>query len=84
MLPIHIILSRFSEELKNVARCLKSLRRRSLGEELATILEDMARFGNLLVHRYGETDNRRVLEIIKHNPKDIEEIEREIEKSLKR
>ncbi|MFQ6077065.1 MAG: DUF86 domain-containing protein [Candidatus Bathyarchaeia archaeon] len=28
-----------------------------IGKELATKLEDMARFRNLLVHRYGEVDN---------------------------
>lgn len=44
----------------------------------------MARFRNLLVHRYGEVDNRRVLEIIKHNLKDVEEFEKEIEKFIKR
>jgi len=54
-----------------------------IGKELATKLEDMARFRNLLVHRYGEVDNRRVLEIIKHNLKDIEEFEREIENFIK-
>lgn len=54
-----------------------------IGKELATKLEDMARFRNLLVHRYGEIDNRRVLEIIKHNLKDIEEFEKEIEKFIK-
>jgi len=43
----------------------------------------MARFRNLLVHRYGEVDNRRVLEIIKHNLKNIEEFEKEIEKFIK-
>lgn len=53
-------------------------------KELATKLEDMARFRNLIVHRYGEIDNRRVLEIIKHNLKDIKEFEKEIEKFIKR
>jgi len=56
---------------------------RIIGKELATKLEDMARFRNLLVHRYGEVDNRRVLEIIKHNLKDVEEFEKKIEKFIK-
>lgn len=42
----------------------------------------MARFKNLLVHRYGEVDNRRVLEIIKKNLKDIEEFERKISRFI--
>jgi uncharacterized protein YutE (UPF0331/DUF86 family) len=54
-----------------------------IGKELAIKLEDMARFRNLLVHRYGEVDNIRVLEIIKHNLKDIEEFEKKIEKFIK-
>jgi len=54
-----------------------------IGKELATKLEDMARFRNLLVHRYGEVDNTKVLEIIKHNLKDIGEFEKEIEKLIK-
>lgn len=52
-------------------------------KELAAKLEDMARFRNLLVHRYGEIDNRRVLEIMKYNIKDVEEFEKEIEKFIK-
>jgi uncharacterized protein YutE (UPF0331/DUF86 family) len=54
-----------------------------IGKELTIKLEDMARFRNLLVHRYGEVDNRRVLEIIRHNLKDIKEFEKEIEKFIK-
>lgn len=50
-----------------------------IGEKLAARLGEMARFRNLLVHRYGEIDNKRVLEIIKHNLGDIEEFERKIE-----
>jgi uncharacterized protein YutE (UPF0331/DUF86 family) len=42
----------------------------------------MSRLRNLLVHRYGEIDNIRVLEIIKHNLKDIEEFEKDIEKFI--
>ena len=54
-----------------------------IGKELAAKLEDMAGFRNLLVHRYGEIDNIRVLEIIKYNLGDVEEFEKEIEKFIK-
>lgn len=47
-------------------------------DNLALKLGDMARFRNLLVHRYGEIDNKRVLEIIKHNLTDIQEYEKKI------
>lgn len=51
-----------------------------LGERLAQRLEDMARFRNLLVHRYGEIDDERVLEIIQHNLGDIVEFEKQIQR----
>ncbi|MEA2089707.1 MAG: DUF86 domain-containing protein [Thermoproteota archaeon] len=51
---------------------------------VANKLKDMARFRNLLVHRYGEIDNRRVLEIIKQNLKDIQEFEKDIERFVER
>jgi len=42
--------------------------------DLSSNLADMASFGNLLVHRYGEVDNERVLEIIKSDLGDIREL----------
>jgi len=72
---------RRAEEYSEMFKVLKE--ERVIGKELAAKLEDMARFRNLLVHRYGEIDNSRVLEIIKHNLKDVEEFEKEIEKFIK-
>jgi uncharacterized protein YutE (UPF0331/DUF86 family) len=66
---------RRAEEYSEMFKVLKE--EGVIAKELATKLEDMARFRNLLVHRYGEVDNRRVLEIITHNLKEIEEFERE-------
>lgn len=71
---------RRAEEYSEMFRVLKE--EHIIRKELATKLEDMARFRNLLVHRYGEVDNRRVLEIIKHNLKDIKEFEKEIQKFI--
>ena len=71
---------RRAEEYSEMFKVLKE--EGVIGEELAAKLEDMARFRNLLVHRYGEIDNRRVLEMLKHNLKDIEEFEKEIEKFI--
>ena len=42
----------------------------------------MARFRNLLVHRYGEIDDERVLEIIQHNLGDIVEFEKQIQRFI--
>ena len=62
---------RRAEEYSEMFKVLKE--EGVIQKKLATKLEDMARFRNLLVHRYGEIDNRRVLEIIKRNLKDIHE-----------
>ncbi len=73
---------RRAEEYSEMFKVLKE--EGIMEKRLATKLEDMAKFRNLLVHRYGEIDNRKVLEIIKHNLKDIQEFEREIQKFLKK
>ncbi|MCK4474442.1 DUF86 domain-containing protein [Candidatus Bathyarchaeota archaeon] len=73
---------RRAEEYSDMFKVLKE--EGVIEKELAVKLEDMARFRNLLVHRYGEIDNRRVLEIIKHNLKDIEEFQKEIEEFIKK
>jgi len=39
---------------------------------LAGRLGDMARFRNLLVHRYGEVDDARVLGVVQHSLVDVE------------
>jgi uncharacterized protein YutE (UPF0331/DUF86 family) len=51
---------------------------------LTNRLEDMARFRNLLVHRYGEIDDERFLEIIKTKIEDIIEFERQIHKYIEK
>jgi len=52
--------------------------RRVLDPNLASRLEDMAGFRNLLVHRYGNIDNLRVLETIKNDLDDVLLFEKEI------
>ncbi len=49
-----------------------------IDENLASNLEDMASFRNLLVHRYGKIDNKRVLEIVKSELGDIKKFEENI------
>ena len=52
--------------------------RRVLDPNLASRLEDMAGFRNLLVHRYGDVDNLRVLDTIKNDLDDVLLFEKEI------
>ena len=65
---------RRAEEYSEMFKVLKE--EGVIGEDLATRLEGMARFRSLLVHRYGEIDNRRILEIVKHNLKDVRNLRR--------
>lgn len=51
---------------------------------LAESLQEMAKSRNLLVHRYAEVDNARVLKIVKHNLSDVREFERQIQKLIRR
>ncbi|MCX9013602.1 MAG: DUF86 domain-containing protein [Candidatus Methanoperedens sp.] len=49
-----------------------------LDQKLASRLGDVAGFRNLLVHRYGEIDNLRVLEIINSELGDVLEFEQAV------
>ncbi len=51
---------------------------RILEDSLAERLSDMARFRNFLAHRYGEVDNKKVLEFVKENLRDVYEFRRVI------
>lgn len=59
-----------------------------LGEEkvispkLSEKMQEMAKFRNLLAHRYGEVENKKILEIVKSNLKDVKEFEKEMEKNI--
>ncbi|MBO3804147.1 MAG: DUF86 domain-containing protein [Candidatus Brockarchaeota archaeon] len=71
---------RRAEEYSEMFEILKE--ERIIRKELANKLEDMARFRNLLVHRYGDIDNERVLDIVKRDLRDVVEFEKEIEDFL--
>ncbi len=47
------------------------LEERVISKKLADRLTEMAGFRNLLVHRYGEIDNKHILEIIQKDMKDV-------------
>lgn len=49
-------------------KCIRALEKRGLlSPERATIYAQMIRFRNVLVHLYGEVDDRRVYEIVEKN-----------------
>ncbi len=68
---------RRAEEYADMFEILKE--NRIISKNLASNLGDMASFRNLLVHRYGEVDNIRVLEVVKSDLGDILEFEKTVE-----
>lgn len=57
----------------NYASCFESLVKLNILEQnLGERLQKMSRFRNLLVHRYWEVDDRRVLELARHEVQDLE------------
>ncbi|MEE8179891.1 MAG: DUF86 domain-containing protein [bacterium] len=69
----HIIASRRLRRPEGYAEAFEILGSEGIiDRKLADGLGDMARFRNLLVHRYGEVDNKRVLSIVQENLGDIE------------
>lgn len=53
-----------------------------IDNKLADRLSEMASFRNLLVHKYGEIENKRILEIIKNDLKEIEAFMQQISRFL--
>ncbi len=53
-----------------------------LDKELKDNLSNMAKFRNILLHRYGKIDDERLWKILNQNIKDIHKYIREIEKFM--
>ncbi|MFZ5591346.1 MAG: type VII toxin-antitoxin system HepT family RNase toxin [Bacillota bacterium] len=66
------------------AECFDILaREKALSPELAERLKQMAKFRNLLVHRYAQVDDSRVFNTIKQFTRDMEEYLRQLSIFLK-
>ena len=53
-------------------------------KKLSIILKEMKGFRNILVHRYGETDDEKVFEILSEKLEDFETFKEEILRFLKK
>ena len=53
-----------------------------ISEKLAEKLSNMARFRNLLVHRYGEIEAERLMEIVKEDLNDVVEFVKEVKEFI--
>jgi uncharacterized protein YutE (UPF0331/DUF86 family) len=69
----HLAVRLLSEPPENYPECFELLHEAQiLDETLAENLRKMARFRNLIVHRYWDVDDRRVLEIARTCLSDLE------------
>lgn len=80
----HIIATERLERAEEYAKMFEVLaKNRIIPKELSEKLTKMAKFRNLLIHRYAEVETESLIEIIKSNLIDIVEFMKEIEKYLK-
>lgn len=80
------LLSRLSGTApESIASCFQVLAHQGvITQDLAVRLTRMARFCNLLVHRYHDVDNRLLHQILREGPEDWEEYISQVETYLKR
>ncbi len=62
----------------------KLKKKKAISEKLASILKQMKGFRNILVHRYGEVDDREVFSFIENDLEDFQTFRKEILEFLKR
>lgn len=68
----HIIAAEGYRRAETYSEMFEILQEESvISKKLADRLTEMAGFRNLLVHRYGEIDNKHILEIIQKDMKDV-------------
>lgn len=70
---LHITAKKMQKGAENIAQCFEILREGNLVDEaLCSDLIKMARFRNLLIHKYWAIDEKRVYEYAKNNLGDFE------------
>lgn len=75
----HICAKRLRQAPDSYAHCMQLLARGGIiSEETARKVIPMARFRNLLVHQYGQIDDRQLLQIIRINLGDLEQYLNEV------
>ncbi len=81
----HIIAAKSYRRAERYSEMLEILsEEKIIDNKLADRLSDMASFRNLLVHKYGDIENKRILEIIKKDLKDIEAFMLQISRFLEK
>ncbi len=81
----HIIASERFERAESYAEMFLTLAKHHvISKELAENLARMARFRNLLVHRYWEISMEYIMEIVDKSLKDVEDFMAKIEEYMER
>lgn len=81
----HIIAAERFERAEGYAEMFITLGKHGvIQQELAEKLAKMARFRNLLVHRYWEADMRYIMEVVENSLGDVEEFMVRIEEYMER
>lgn len=79
----HIIAAKGLERAEEYSMMFEVLAKNNIiSSRLKSNLMEMARFRNLLVHRYGDIESKRLYSILQENLGDIEGFMKEIEKFL--
>jgi uncharacterized protein YutE (UPF0331/DUF86 family) len=79
----HIIAAKGFERAEEYSMMFEILAKNNIiSSRLKSNLMEMARFRNLLVHRYGDIESKKLYNILQENLSDIEGFMREIEKFL--
>jgi len=80
----HIIAAKRFERAEEYSQMFIVLAKNNvISEKLGEKLSNMARFRNLLVHRYGEIKAQRLIEIVKEDLNDVVEFVKEVKEFIK-
>ena len=80
----HIAARKLQKGVESPAECFELLEKEKLiNKNLSTSLRRMARFRNILVHRYWEVDERKVYQYAKENLVDFEKFIEIVSKNFK-
>jgi uncharacterized protein YutE (UPF0331/DUF86 family) len=80
---IHISAKKLFNVPSSFAECFENLKKSDIvNDELASRLVRMARFRNILVHRYWEVDDRKILDYARNHTVDFRDFLRSVFKYL--
>lgn len=80
---LHLVARKLRKGVESPAECFELLGKEKLiNEDLSASLRKMARFRNILVHRYWEVDEKKVYQYAKENLEDFEKFIKAISKEI--